>query len=448
MDLYNIIDIQEYEQDEVWDITFTEDEGFLENEANFIAQNIVVHNCHAAGIVISPVPLSQICPMHTTRGVGDQAVVATQFTQYEVESLGLIKLDILGLSTKTAIDLAVKMIKERQGVDLNLAKLPLDDQKTLDLLNSGHTDGCFQLENYGMKQTLMQIGIDTFDDLIVAVAMYRPGPKDYIPEFSQRKKGGKVEYSHPLMAKITSRTYGIMAYQEQVMQVFMVLAGLTASDGYHFMKGCAKKKPEIIAESKEMFFQGARQNNISGTIIERIWQDMEKFAGYAFNKSHACSYAYESFKTAYLKAHFQIEFFAARLSVEASRRNFDDVKKYEEDAKKHGINIQPVDLNRSKMTYAISGENELLRPLIIKGVGDKAAEEIISKQPFQGSDRFFAFADSVGTAVNAKVVEALIDAGLFGDLKRSAKMKLLKDFEQIRKDKKTSRGRPQGDIFG
>lgn len=442
--------IEPIQKSEVWDITFDDRTDFYQNEANFIAQNIVVHNCHAAGMVISPVPLERICPLHVTHGdtdyAGKEKTIATQFTMFEVEELGLIKFDILGLSTKTAISLAHDLILERHNIDVDLANLPLDDQMTLDLLKGGKTDGCFQLENTGMKQTLQQIGISSFDDLIVAIAMYRPGPKDYIPMFAKRKHGQeRVRYPHALLEKITRRTFGILAYQEQVMQAFMVLADLTASDGYAFMKGCAKKKQHLIDKYKDPFFRGCQKKEIPQPVIEKIWADMEKFGGYAFNKSHATSYAYESYKTAFLKAHYPAEFIAARLSVEASRRNFDDVMKYEADAQRnYGMKILPPDINRSKLTYRIVGKNEILRPLIIKGVGDKAAEDIIKHQPYKGKDLLFVFAKKVGPAVNTKVMEALYEAGLFGHDK--TKKQFLKDFETIKKDLKRLKGRPGGDF--
>jgi DNA polymerase-3 subunit alpha len=416
--------------------------------ARHMEGGISAFGSHAAGMLISPEPLERICPLHVTRGdmdSGKEKTIATQWTMFEVELLGLIKFDILGLSTKTAVNRAHQLVLDRHGIDIDLGNLPLDDQPTLDLLKGGKTDGCFQLENTGMKQTLQQIGISSFDDLIVAIAMYRPGPKDYIPMFARRKHGREqVRYGHPLLEKITRRTFGILSYQEQVMQAFMVLADLTASDGYAFMKGCAKKKRNLIDKYKEPFFKGCKKNEIPPAVTEKIWADMEKFGGYAFNKSHATSYAYESFKTAYLKAHFPIEFITARLSVDATRRNFDDVAKYERDAHaNYSLKILHPDLNRSKLAYTIVGESEILRPLIIKGVGDKAAEDIIKHQPYKGKDLFFSFARKVGPNVNTKVVEALYDAGLFG--KEKTRKQLLRDFETIKKDQKRNRGRPGGD---
>ena len=252
--------------------------------------SISAYGCHAAGVVISPIPLEQICPLHITHGAADddlsKKTVATQFSMEDVESLGLIKFDVLGLSTKTALAMAVKLVKANHGVDIDLSRLPLEDKSTLTLLAKGDTDGCFQAEKTGMKQTFRQIGIDSFDDLIVAIAMYRPGPKDYIPELSDRKTGKhKIEFPHPLLRKITQRTYGIMAYQEQVMQAFMALADLTASDGYMFMKGCAKKKVKIINNFKDQFLKASVETGVPATVAKKIWDDMEKFGGYAFNKT-------------------------------------------------------------------------------------------------------------------------------------------------------------------
>ena len=423
--------------------------------ATKIQGRIAGYGAHAAGVVISDVPLETICPLHQTvsvRSHDDDAgkndkVIATQFSMYDVEAQGLIKFDVLGLSTKTALHYATQLVKDRHGVEVDLTHLPLNDKPTLDVLNSGKTDGLFQLEERGMQQTLQQIGIHSFDDLVIAVAMYRPGPKDYIPELSNRKRGSvSVSYVHPLMENITKVTYGIMVYQEQLMKVFMSLGDLSASEGYSFIKGCSKKKRELIEAPKERFFNGAAKKGISQAVTQKIWADMEKFGGYAFNKSHACCYAYESYKTAYLKAHYPLEFMAARLSVENERRKFDKVEKYEYDATHNlGINIQEPHLNESKLEYAIVGEDTLRRPLLIKGIGTKAAEEIVAHQPYKGSDILLSFATKVGPVVNTRVMEAMHDSGLWSGYKKS---KLLSDFEQIKKDRKKSKGRMTGDLFG
>ncbi len=405
---------------------------------------------HAAGLLLSPIPLAQIAPMHMTRSTGagedgKEKVVATQFPMAEVERMGLIKFDILGLSTKTAISWACKSLAERD-IHIDWNKIPLDDEETLKLLRGGRTDGCFQLENPGMKECLKMIGIDSFNDLVVAVAMYRPGPKDYIPEFAGRKrKRVAVSYAHDLLKDITETTHGIIVYQEQVMQVFMVLANLTASDGYSFMKGCAKKKTDIIEGYKDKFFRGSAISGLNAGTIQSIWDDLYKFSGYAFNKSHSVSYAYEAYKTAYLKAHHPTEFIAARLSVETRRRNFEDVEKYKKDAVKHfGFTFEPVDLNRSQLDWAIEGDKVIRAPLLAKGVGIKAAEDIVSHQPYTGKNLLLSFGRKVGKAVNSKVIEAMKDAGFW---KGIVKEKLVVDFDRIKKDKKKMRGRTTMDLY-
>ena len=438
--------IEELPEDDVWDITMTGDEHFYKKQPNFIADGILVHNCSAAGMVISPVPLGRICPLHKTRSSSEgETLIATQFPKDEVESIGLIKFDVLGVATLTALSLAVKMIKDSYGVVVDLTKLPLDDPMTLDLYNSGKTDGVFQCENWGMKQTLQQIGINSFDDLMIAVAMYRPGPKDYIPELAKRKKNPElIKYAHPLMKKITEKTYGILTYQEEVMRAFVELADLSAEDGYTFLKGCAKKKPEIVKNYKDRFVKGAIKNDIPPAVVDRTWKDLERHSGYSFNAAHACAYSILSWKTAYLKAHYPVEFMCARLSVEARRKNQDDVFKYEEDARKNlGIKILPPDLNKSKMDYVKTGEKELLRPLLIKSVGDKAAEEIIRCQPYEGPDILESFALKIGHAVNIKVVEAMASQKMFGDIPKKT---VLKAFEIIKADRQKSKGKPVGDI--
>ena len=406
---------------------------------------------HAGGVVLSPVPLSQICPLHVTTARNDQdeleKVITTQFVMEDVERMGLIKLDILGLAEKTAVSWACKLIKEERGVEIDWDKEPLDDQQTLSLLNSGRTDGCFQLETDGMKNCLRMIGIDAFDDLVVAVAMYRPGPKDYIPEFAKRKRGKTaVSYPHPLLKNITEKTYSIICYQEQVMQVFMALAGLTASDGYRFMKGCAKKKIDVIEAYRDKFVKGALSQDIKESVVNRIWLDLHKFSGYAFNKSHSVSYAYESYKTAFLKAHYITEFFCARLSVETRRRKFEYVEKYEQDAcGRFGFKMLDPTLNESKLDWSIVDKKVLRRPLLVKNLGIKAAEEIVRHQPYRGNDILYSFAMKVGKAVNKGVMEAMKDAGFWTGI---SKERLIRGFEQIRTDRKKMRGRPTDDMFG
>lgn len=418
--------------------------------AKRIEGSISAQGVHAAGLCVSPVPICTIAPLHTTRDMGGdggsgEKVIATQFSMKDIELLGLIKFDILGLSTKTAVSLAVKLIKQNSGHEVDTTNLPLDDRKTLDLLSSGHTDLIFQLENYGMKQTLRQIGISSFDDLVAAIALYRPGPKDFIPEFARRKKNpSTIKYLHPIIKKHTEKTYGIIVYQESVMQIYVEMANLSPTEGYGFIKGSAKKDPKLFNSMKARFIEGATKN-VGSAIANKVWDFFQPFIGYGFNAAHAYSYGYESYKTAYLKANYPIEFFAARLSVESQRGKFEAVEKYEQDATQNfGITILPVSLQHSKLNYSIVDDKTLRRPLRIKGIGDAAASDIIAHQPYKESELLYSFAMRTGSCVNAKAVEALHAAGLFG---KEKKEKLLRDFEQLRKDKKSAKGRPVRDAF-
>lgn len=410
---------------------------------------------HASGYIVSSVPINKIAPLCVTRDSnteneeGEEQGTATQFSMGEIESLGLIKMDFLGLRTKTAMTECMKLIAENYGQEfassVDLSNLPLNDPETFSLIKSLKTDGLFQIEGYGMKNAMQQMGVDCFDDLVAAIAMFRPGPMKFIPLYGQRKANPKsVTYLHPIMKKHTESTYSIMIFQEQCANVFVELAGLTLGEGFLFIKGAAKKKPELFNSLKERFIKGATK--IAGaSIAGKVWDQLQPFAGYGFNAGHAWSYGYESLKTAYLKAHFPTEFICARLSVEAHQREFETVEKYEKDAVENfGMKILPVDLNRSKMKYTIVGERTLLRPLILKEIGDGAIEDIVAHQPFTGKDLFYSFAMSVGSKVSRSVVEALCDAKIFAPRKKS---EILAAYEIIKKEKTNTKKRPVGDIY-
>lgn len=413
---------------------------------------ISAYSSHAAGYCLSPIPLARIAPLHITTGVeGENAnytdkKLATQFTAEDTESLGLIKFDVLGLLAKTVVTMASDIIHDRHGIRINVDKLPLDDSKTLKLLKECKTDGVFQLEEHGMQRTIKEIGIDSFNDLVAAIAMYRPGPLQFIPEYAQRKKNpSSVKYVHPIIEKHTKKTYGIICYQEQAMQIFTDLADLTPSEGYVFIKGAAKKKPEIFNAMKDRFIVGATKKANQHIAME-VWNWLQPFQGYAFNLSHACGYAYESWKTAYLKAHYPVEFMAARLSIAALDRKFDSVDKFESDCTRNlNITILPPDLNESKLNYTIVGQNTIRRPLSVKGIGEKAIEEIIKNQPYKGPDVVADFARKVGKSVNTGVVEVMCEFGLFGKI---PKKKVVQIFDTVKSDRKKSKGQQTADLFG
>lgn len=417
---------------------------------------------HAAGVVISPVPLKTIVPMHITKGDNKRSLtsedgkkedilVATQYTMEEVEMLGLIKFDVLGLSTKTTIHKTKKLIKDRHNIDLDLSNLPLNDKDVFKMISSGKVQGCFQLDNSpGMVKAVCQIGVDCFNDLQAVIAMYRPGPMQYIELYANRKSGKtQTIYDHPVLEANTKNTYGIIVYQEQLMRVFVEMAGLSETYGYKFLKVCAKKKKDqqFIDEAKNSFLRGCKNNGVKDHVAAKVFADLEKFAGYAFNASHAAAYAYESYKTAYLKTHYPAEYMSCLLSVEAYGREFDYVKEYEQECKINlGISIEPPDINLSTLDYTIVDEKRLRRSLLIDGIGEKAATEIISHQPYKGKNIFFSFASKVGSNVNVRVIESMCKHGIFKFLKKPNE-EILKDFEKIKKDKTRTKGMPTGRIF-
>lgn len=401
---------------------------------------------HASGVILSPVPLKFIAPYHVTRGKdGQEKTFATQFTMTEIEALGLIKFDVLAITTRTAVEMARQLIKDNYGIELDVTKIPLDDKKVLTLLRSAKTDGVFQLEEPGMKRTIQQIGIDRFIDLAAAVAMFRPGPMQFIPLYAERKKNPKsVKYLHPIIKQHTESTYGIIVFQETAMRIFVDLAGLSEDEGYLFIKGAAKKKPELFNSLRDRFVAGASKKASEG-IASAVWNQLQPFCGYAFNMSHAVSYAYESWKTAYLKAYYPVEFMTARMSVESECRQFDTVDKYEKDCVEN-LNIQllPADINRSKMQYTIVGSRQILRPLMVKGMGEAAAQEIVNHQPYDPRDLLKSLVDKVGHMLNTRSIEALHSAGLLGKQKKA---QVVRTFEVLQSDRRKAKGRPTGDMF-
>lgn len=603
------------EKEEVWDITFINKNNFFINEPNFIANNIVVHNCHAGGIALSPISFSEICPLHITsnrladkeesaetrgrnrKGEGKKdkkksPQLATQFSMKDVESLGLIKFDVLGLSTLTAVDWCIKDLRQQGYKIPNMDSFPLDDPDTLSLLNSGNTIGCFQLENPGMQKALKDIHIDSFDDLVAVVAMYRPGPKQFIPLYAERKRNkSKINYIHPVVEKHTSDTYGVICFQEQCMQIFVELADLTNFEGYQFIKGSAKKDPKLFMSMKDIFIKGATK--IAGKeIANNVFKQMQPFAGYAFNRtlyfsesiptskgkftieelfhineskgqlpkvyspsgkfldivnvydhgivpmykvifsdgsvhrctihhkfdstsgvlplyeiikqnadikinygirngnkrnfyrskvqiskleyiglcqgydlevmssdhlyclssgiinsnSHSASYGLFSYITAWLKAHFPIQFMCNRVSIEAIQKRFDDIIMYERDCKRMGIEILPADINKSKIRYTVEGESSIRRSLLVMDVGIKAAQTIVDNQPYVGKDLLYSFSRKVGSAVNKRVMTGMYKAGMW-DFMNMELDEILHSFETIRSDRKKNMGKQHGNMF-
>ncbi len=371
---------------------------------------------HAAGVVISDEPLIEHVPLYRDPKSDE---VITQYPMGPIERLGLLKMDFLGLRTLTVIANTVRLIEDSRGVRLDPEKLPLDDPKTYQLLSEARTFGVFQLESAGMRDALRQLQPERLEDVIAMVALYRPGPMQMIPDFTARRHGRvRPSYEHPLMEKHLRETYGIMVYQEQVMQIASELAGFTMTDADELRKAMGKKQPRIMAEQRARFISGATARGVQEKVAERVFELMEKFAGYGFNKSHAAAYAIVAYQTAYLKANYPVEFMAALLTSEMA--NTDKVVVHMEECRAMGIRVLPPDVNLSGFRFGVAGDSIRFGLGAIKNVGAKAIEAIIAAREANGlfpSLRDFCSRLDM-QLVNRRVVESLIKAGAFDSLGR------------------------------
>ncbi len=380
---------------------------------------------HAAGVVISDAPITNYCPLMK----GEEDEIVTQFDMKAVERVGLIKFDFLGLKTLTIIDHCVRLVKEHYGEEIDLERLPLDDEKTYELLRRGETDGVFQLESSGMKELLVRMRPSDFNDLIAILALYRPGPLEsgMVDQYIRAKHGEvEVTYLLPELEPILKETYGVIVYQEQVMKIAQVLAGYSLGEADILRRAMGKKKPEVMAAQKERFVRGAVERGIPEEKAVQIFDLMEKFAGYGFNKSHSTAYALVAFQTAYLKAHYPLCYMTALLSYEMG--NTDQVVKYVSVCRQMGIEILPPDINESEVAFSIHGGKIRFGLAAVKNVGEGAIEEILKAReegPFRSFEDFCLRVDL--KKVNRRVLEALIKAGAFDSLgyTRASLMKVL-----------------------
>jgi DNA polymerase-3 subunit alpha len=366
---------------------------------------------HAAGVVISNRPLVEYLPLYRHK----DNTITTQFQMMDVEKIGLVKFDFLGLKNLTVIDRTGKETKRNKGVALDVNNIPPDDEDTYRLLASGNTNGIFQLESSGIKDLLRKLKPETFEDLIAAVALYRPGPlqSGMVDDFIKRKhRKVPITYEVPQLKDILEKTYGVMVYQEQVMEIAKVLAGFTPGDADVLRKAMGKKVPEVMLEQRAKFLEGAKKKKIPLKKAERIFDLMAHFAGYGFNKSHSAAYALIAYHTAFLKAHYPLEFMAALMS--SNMGDTDKVMKYIGDCKEMGIDVLPPDLNESSMDFSVSGQSIRFGLGAVKNVGDAAIESILSVRnegPFTSLIDFLSRVDP--RKVNKKVVESLIKCGTF-----------------------------------
>ncbi len=371
------------------------------------------HGVHAAGVVIAPDKIVKYAPLE----MAQKGVIATQYSMNPIEELGLLKMDFLGLSNLTIVKNALRIIKKVEDLDIDIAKVPLDDKRTFQLLSKGSTTGVFQLESAGMKRYIKQLKPTEFEDIVAMGALYRPGPMQYIDEFIARKHGKKkAVYLHPKMEDALKNTYGVMVYQEQVMQIAKDLCGFTGGQADTLRKAIGKKIASLLAAQKEIFVQGGiKHSNAPEKDMELLWQQLQDFAAYAFPKAHAACYGLISYWTAYLKANYPAAFMAALMTSD-----YDDIDRLAievGECRHMGIEVLPPDVNESFLEFAVVPGSKQIRfgMAAIKNVGRGAVEEIINARERDG--KFASVEDFVKRVstriVNRKSWESLIKAGAF-----------------------------------
>ena len=368
---------------------------------------------HAAGVIIGDQQLDNLVPLSRS-ATGDMVV---QYPKEPCENLGLLKMDFLGLRTLTIIRNALDMIKEQHGVDINLSKLPLDDPKTFAMLQRGDTIAVFQLESGGMQDLCRNLGVETIEHIIALVALYRPGPMQFIPQYIARKKNEEVTiYDHPKMEPILKETYGIMVYQEQIMQVVQALAGFSLGGADILRRAIGKKKVDVMAEQREKFIAGCKEaSGIDAELADKIWEKIKIFAGYGFNKSHSAAYGVVSYQTAFLKANYPVEFMAAVLTAEIE--NAEKLAFLISACRDMGIDILPPDVNTSGISFSVDNGRIRFGLGAIKGCGEAAAGKIIESRNADGPfTSFLDFCERCGSDVNSRMLEFLTRAGAFDTL--------------------------------
>ena len=385
-------------------------------------RNITIH---AAGLVVSDKPLTEYLPLATSNGS-----IVTQFDMDTVAMLGLLKFDFLALRYLTIIDDTCASIKENHP-DFDIQKINLDDKKTYDLISSGNTLGVFQLESGGMRQMLTELSPDRFEDIIAAIALYRPGPMDSIPKYIESRHNiNKVSYAHPSLEPILSSTYGCIVYQEQVMSIFRTIAGYSYGHADVVRRAISKKKGNVLQSEKDNFLNGAIQNGVDKTIAEALFDDIASFANYAFNKSHAAAYALISYRTAYLKAHYPCEYMASLITSVLG--NMSKLAEYIAECSKYNIKVLPPNINESKLLFYPHNNTIIFGLLALKNVGKQFVESILMERDLNG--RFSSFENFINRMsqydLNKRMVESLIKVGAFDSL-GIYRSQLLASYESI-----------------
>lgn len=380
---------------------------------------------HAAGVVISDKPLTEYVPLFKT-----DEQISTQYTMKDLEKIGLLKMDFLGLKTLTMIDQTLKIIARTRQIEIDIQKIPLDDKAAYEMLGRAEAAGVFQLESSGMRDLLRKMKPNCFDHIVALLALYRPGPlgSGMVDDFIKRMHDpSKIQYDHSTLEPILKETYGVILYQEQVMQIVSAMAGFTLAQADSLRRAIGKKIPEIMEKEKKNFIDGSVKNGVKEKIAEKIWNLIDYFSGYGFNKSHSTAYALISYQTAYLKAHYPLEFMTALLTSEMGNTN--KVVRYIEECKKMGIEVKPPSVNESFSEFTCSAPYIRFGLTAVKNVGSTAIESILIERrkdgPFKSLQDFTQRVDL--RVCNRKVMESLIKCGAFDEfkLRRSQLMAML-----------------------
>lgn len=403
---------------------------------------------HAAGVVIGNKPLDQIVPLYKDPS-SDMPI--TQYDKHFVEDASLIKFDFLGLKTLTTIEKTLDLIRQKEEVTFDINNLPLEDEKTYELLKTGNTTGVFQLESTGMRKILFDMQPDKIEDIVALVSLYRPGPMDSIPSYIARKKGEETpDYMHPLIEDILKETYGIMIYQEQVMQISQVMAGYTLGGADLLRRAMGKKIKSEMDRQRSIFVDGAVNNNVKRETAELVFDKMAKFAEYGFNKSHAAAYAYIAYQTAFLKAHYPVEFMAATMTLD--KTNTDKLAFFKNDLTQMHIEVLPPDINKSVVNFSV--ENGAVRYALsaVRNVGEAGMQLVVAERekngPFKSVQDFFSRVDA--SALNKRYIENLIKSGAFDclDKNRAKLFENIENFLAFASNATQSRKSAQINLFG
>ncbi len=402
---------------------------------------------HAAGVVISRDQISKDVPLYSDP---ESNIFLTQFDMKWVENAGLVKFDFLGLKTLTLINECIKLVRNNNS-DFNIDKININDLKTYELLSTGETTGIFQLESAGMKDTLKQLKPDKFEDIIAIVALYRPGPMANIPSYIERKHGReKPDYIHPLLEGLLKETYGVVIYQEQVMGVARELSGYSDGEADLLRRAMGKKIQKEMKAQKERFISGCLNNKLKNNEAEKIFELLSKFADYGFNKSHAAAYALIAFQTAFLKAHFPIEFFAASMSLDIN--NTDKISIFQQELVRMNIKLIPPSINQSNSYFSRDGEKISYALGAIKNVGIESMNDLMNERKYDGEfENFSDFIQRCNTSIiNKKTLEALACAGAFDEfsVNRASVFNQAQDIVKFHKSQNNKSSSEQEDMFG